>query len=203
MRTRRSIDDIIGLELRNQPSVGRTHKKRAKVPCYCNDCNGKLVLKRTKLLHESSQSQSTTDPLDEMQQDPINPTDEMQQNPTDPTNEMQQDPTGEMQQEDPVDTASEGEPEDQNRQINYEDSEYLFLPRKRRKRHTNRSQVASELTDNGSESSIAETSNYTSGAKTNDEAIVKIFEDYLLPLHQDPIMEEEITNDEQFTWILL
>jgi hypothetical protein len=172
MRTRRSIDDIIGSELRNRPSAGRTRKKRAKVPCYCNDCNGKLVLKRTKLLHESSQSQSTTDPLDEMQQDPI-----------DPTDEMQQDPTGEMQQEDPVDTASEGEPEDQNREINYMDSEYLFLPRKRRKRHTNRSQVASELPDNGSESSIAETSNYTSGAETNDEAIAEIFEDYSPPPH--------------------
>jgi hypothetical protein len=44
MRTRRSIDDIIGSELRNRPSAGRTRKKRAKVPCYCNDCNGKLVL---------------------------------------------------------------------------------------------------------------------------------------------------------------
>ncbi|RGB38354.1 hypothetical protein C1646_755774, partial [Rhizophagus diaphanus] len=28
-------------------------RKRKKVPCYCNNCNGKLVLERTKLLHET------------------------------------------------------------------------------------------------------------------------------------------------------
>ena len=38
----------------------------------------------------------------------------MQQDPIDFTDEMQQDPTGEMQQEDPVNTASEGESEDPN-----------------------------------------------------------------------------------------
>src|SRR5689334_18820322 len=32
-----------------------TRKKRDnKVPCYCNQCNGKLVLKWTKLFHESA-----------------------------------------------------------------------------------------------------------------------------------------------------
>ncbi|GET57973.1 hypothetical protein GLOIN_2v1480991 [Rhizophagus irregularis DAOM 181602=DAOM 197198] len=28
-------------------------RKRKKVLCYCNNCNGKLVLERTKLLHET------------------------------------------------------------------------------------------------------------------------------------------------------
>src|SRR2546423_1663845 len=38
-----------------------TRKKRDnKVPCYCNQCNGKLVLKRTKLFHESAGGLTTT-----------------------------------------------------------------------------------------------------------------------------------------------
>src|SRR5437868_13951047 len=38
-----------------------TRKKRDnKVPCYCNQCNGKLVLKRTKLFHESAGGSTTT-----------------------------------------------------------------------------------------------------------------------------------------------
>jgi hypothetical protein len=190
MRTRRSIDDIIGLEPRNKTSTGRTRKKRTKVPCYCNNCNGKLVLKRTKLLHESNQSKSsTTDPLDEMQQDPIDPLDEIQA-PIGPTDEMQQDP---------INTESEGEhsaAKDQNRHV---DLEYTILPRKRTKRHINRPQVTPELPDRGSESSIDE----TSGAETNDEAIAEVFEDYSPPLYQDPDMEEEVAIDEQFSWILL
>src|SRR6202021_1762184 len=34
--------------------VKPNHKKDNKVPCHCNRCNGKLVLIRTKLFHESA-----------------------------------------------------------------------------------------------------------------------------------------------------
>jgi len=64
MRTRRSVEEIIGSGSRNRPTSERVRKKRAKVPCYCDNCNGKLVLKRTKLIHEArtiTQSQSTSD----------------------------------------------------------------------------------------------------------------------------------------------
>src|SRR6184192_2053232 len=35
-------------------------KRDNKVPYYCNQCNGKLVLKRTKLFHESAGGSTTT-----------------------------------------------------------------------------------------------------------------------------------------------
>src|SRR6185436_1820959 len=42
-----------------QPMLIRK-KRDNKVPCYCNQCNGKLVLKRTKLFHESAGGSTTT-----------------------------------------------------------------------------------------------------------------------------------------------
>ena len=54
MARNRSISSIIGNKPTKRPSQPRsTRKKRDnKVPCYCNKCNGKLVLKRTKLFYE-------------------------------------------------------------------------------------------------------------------------------------------------------
>ena len=61
MARNRSISSIIGNKLTNRPSQPRsTCKKRDnKVPCYCNKCNGKLVLKQTKLFHESAGGSTT------------------------------------------------------------------------------------------------------------------------------------------------
>jgi hypothetical protein len=53
----RSISSIIGnkpTKRPSRPSVRSTRKKDNKVPCHCNKCNGKLVLIRTKLFHESA-----------------------------------------------------------------------------------------------------------------------------------------------------
>jgi hypothetical protein len=192
MRTRRSIEEIIGSGSRNRPTSERVRKKRAKVPCYCDNCNGKLVLKRTKLIHEArtaTQSQSTSDapnPSVEIQHD-----DESEEDVSAPRSE---DPNRQILEE-----------EDPNRQIidddMHVDPEYIFLPRKRTKRHINRQQVPFELPEIISESSIGETTDYTSGAESlgNDE----IFEDYSPPPYQDPDMEEESTINERFSWILL
>ena len=51
MTRKRAISSITGET--NQPSSLWTHQKANKVPCHCSKCKGKLVLKRTKLLHES------------------------------------------------------------------------------------------------------------------------------------------------------
>ena len=61
MARNRSISSIIGNKPTKRPSQPRsTRKKRDnKVPCYCNKCNGKLVLKRTKLFHESAGGSTT------------------------------------------------------------------------------------------------------------------------------------------------
>ena len=61
MTRNRSISSILGNNPTKRPSQPRsTRKKRDnKVPCYCNKCNGKLVLKRTKLFHESASGSTT------------------------------------------------------------------------------------------------------------------------------------------------
>src|SRR5437588_568963 len=61
MGRNRSISSIIGKATRRPSQPMLTCKKRDnKVPCYCNQCNGKLVLKRTKLFHESAGGSTTT-----------------------------------------------------------------------------------------------------------------------------------------------
>ncbi|GET66368.1 uncharacterized protein LOC107327733 [Rhizophagus irregularis DAOM 181602=DAOM 197198] len=60
MMRRRSINQIMGSErIANRLSSRRFSKKRTKVPCYCDKCNGKLVITRTKMLHEAAEN--TTD----------------------------------------------------------------------------------------------------------------------------------------------
>src|SRR5436853_7027244 len=61
MGRNRSISSIIGKMTRQPSQPMLTRKKRDnKVSCYCNQCNGKLVLKRTKLFYESAGSSTTT-----------------------------------------------------------------------------------------------------------------------------------------------
>ena len=61
MARNRSISSIIGKATKRPSQPMLTRKKRDnKVPYYCNQCNGKLVLKRTKLFHESAGSSTTT-----------------------------------------------------------------------------------------------------------------------------------------------
>ena len=61
MARNRSISSIIGNKPTKRPSQPRLTRKQGdnKVPCYCNKCNGKLVLKRTKLFHESAGGSTT------------------------------------------------------------------------------------------------------------------------------------------------
>jgi len=49
----RSIAHIIGLPKTEKRLREKRGRIRSKVPCYCNKCNGKLVLNRTKTLHEA------------------------------------------------------------------------------------------------------------------------------------------------------
>jgi len=54
MTRRRSVSSILGNQKKNERRrSSQKPRKRKKVPCYCNNCNGKLVLERTKLLHET------------------------------------------------------------------------------------------------------------------------------------------------------
>ena len=56
MTRHRSISSIIGERPSRSIRTSTRQKRDKKVPCYCDKCNGKLVLKRTKLFHESSGS---------------------------------------------------------------------------------------------------------------------------------------------------
>src|SRR5215471_19889519 len=57
----KSILSIIGKSRSPRPeSARKKNSNKAKVPCHCNKCNGKLVLKRTKLFHDSSTIQEDT-----------------------------------------------------------------------------------------------------------------------------------------------
>src|SRR5271154_293333 len=54
MTRNRSISSIIGNKSAKRSSRLRSTRKRDnKVSCYYNQCNGKLVLNRTKLFHET------------------------------------------------------------------------------------------------------------------------------------------------------
>ena len=54
-------DDEIGSSNSNQPSTAKIMARtRAKVLCYCNKCDGKLVDSRTKNTHEEKM-ESTSD----------------------------------------------------------------------------------------------------------------------------------------------
>ncbi|CAB4382406.1 unnamed protein product [Rhizophagus irregularis] len=51
---RSSVSSILGNQKKNERRRSfQKPRKRKKVLCYCNNCNGKLVLERTKLLHET------------------------------------------------------------------------------------------------------------------------------------------------------
>src|ERR1043166_10315513 len=61
MARNRSISSIIDNKPTKRPSQSKLTCKKEdnKVPCYCNKCNGKLVLKQTKLFHESAGGSTT------------------------------------------------------------------------------------------------------------------------------------------------
>jgi hypothetical protein len=96
MPRKRTISQIIGSDntAAIRLSSGRTHSKRTKVRCYCGKCNGKLVLKRTKLLHNTPRietpaeiSDEPPEPLNE-QPDPVNEPSEPMNEPSEPLNEL-------------------------------------------------------------------------------------------------------------------
>jgi hypothetical protein len=53
MTRKRSVSSILGKPKNKRGRSFQKSRKRKKVPCYCSNCNGKLVLERTKLLHKT------------------------------------------------------------------------------------------------------------------------------------------------------
>jgi hypothetical protein len=72
MIKRRSVSSILGKPKNKHGYLFQKSRKRKKVLYYCNNCNGKLVLERTKLLREtrsdtnnSNENESSKDKLSE------------------------------------------------------------------------------------------------------------------------------------------
>ena len=189
----RSISNIIGSRSIKRPSgltAGSTRKKRdTKVPCYCNKCNGKLVLKRTKLFHESGTTHrihedSADEPHQNMDEDTGSPL-RTEEGPSPPRTENNS-PTPTL---DPIEAALQATP---------------FLPRRRSRRYRNRPLVTDEISD--SEQTGTNSSDDSGSDHSESLLISENFEDYSPPnynLHQEDDDVTKTTVDEQFAWILL
>ena len=214
----RKISSIVGGGSREQPSrrsLDIRPRKRKKVHCYCNKCNGKLVLKQTKLLHNlenvndlnendsSSENRSTQDTAPEIIG--IEP--------------LQIDDVIRIDDENQASTSAlQGYFENRNQQITEDmntevdtDAKHFFLPHTRVRRTRRANCLTFELADRGSESAVDNMSEFASERNTessledseaNNESYSEIFEDYSPPPYED-IEIEEIPNDDQFLWILL
>ena len=202
----RSIAHITGVEATaNRISSGRKRNKRIKVACYCSNCNGKLVLSRTKIFYESGRN---VPPVIQLPNEPPEIPDVTPEIP---------DETPEIPAEIPdvqviIDESEEGESSTTSRrhnerQITEDNPERNFLPRRRIVRRT--IYHPPELHGIGpDESAIYNTSDSTSNSssdqESNNESTAEVFEDYSSPPYQDdPDIEEETTINDRFSWILL
>ena len=209
----RSIAHITGVEATaNRISSGRKRNKRIKVACYCSNCNGKLVLSRTKIFHESGRN---VPPVIQLPNEPPEIPDVTPEIP-DETPEIPAE-TPEIPAEIPdvqviIDESEEGESSTTSRrhnerQITENNPEHNFLPRRRIVRRT--IYHPPELHGIGpDESAIYNTSDSTSNSlsdqESNNESTAEVFEDYSSPPYQDdPDIEEETTINDRFSWILL
>ena len=219
----RSITHIIGLEKKAERlSSGRISSKRSKVPCHCNKCNGKLILKRTKMLHEVeniNDSKLSSKPLNEIRYAPnvqetldneiryaLNVQETLDTVPGDDKN------IGEVEDSTITEVASvtlagasatqAGEVVETST-IEYNENEYTFMPRRRARKYTSHSQDMPEHSVSEDMSDSGDTETPFGGDESNNETIADIFEDYSPP-DFDPYQEEEETSiDDDFSWILL
>ncbi|CAB4421312.1 unnamed protein product [Rhizophagus irregularis] len=200
MMRRRSINQIIGSErIANRLSSRRFSKKRTKVPCYCDKCNGKLVITRTKMLHEAAEN--TTDSnlnsglasllLINQEEDSTITT--LEENPINedilipPLNE-------EISVITPLEEDSTTIPlneKDNSITPEYNENEYIFLPQRR--------------TEDLSNSDYEKHTNTSSsdGNESDDETFADTFENYSPPDFKSYQEEEKMTIDDKFSWILL
>src|SRR6185437_14107742 len=219
MRRNRSILSIIGKATRRPSQPMLTRKKRDnKVPCYCNQCNGKLVLKRTKLFYESAGGSTTTiqDSGNEqlsaelLAHDAGSPPHletetHLPALGTEITDALRTETSLSPHLETETDSPALGT------------ELHSLIPRRRPRRYT---QVTDDLSDSEAEQYIESSfgkdedsehykrqrTDHDDAAGSNSETnllISETFEDYSPPNFEPPRNEEEPTIDGQFSWILL
>ena len=212
MARNRSISSIIGNKPTKRPSQSRsTRKKRDnKVPCYCNKCNGKLVLKRTKLFHESAGGSTTIrDSGNEQLSAELLVHDAASSPHLEPETGL---PPLETETADALRTETDLPA------LGTEPHSLLSVPRRRPRRYTSYLQVTDDMSDSEVEqyslSEDEDSEHYKRQRIDSDDAagsdsetanllISEIFEDYSTPNYEPPQNEEEPTIDGQFSWILL
>ena len=234
MARNRSISSIIGNKPTKRPSQPRSTRKKKdnKVPCYCNKCNGKLVLKRTKLFHESAGGSTTIQDFGNEQlsaellaHDARSPPHLEPETGLPPLETETGLPALGTETADALRTETSSPPhletETDSPALGTEPHSLLrVVPRRRPRRYTSYSQVTDDMSDSEVEqyieSSLSEdedSEHYKRQRIDSDDAggsdsdtnllISENFEDYSSPNYEPPQNEEEPTIDGQFSWILL
>jgi hypothetical protein len=159
------------------------------VHCYCNKCNGKLVLKRTKLFHDSSTIRETSD--NKSQHD-----DELPSNLDELTLQTDQKQRDTELPESPASPILGEHQETPSLPPN--------VPRKRVKRYINNPQINDDMSDSEDDSEDEQQidPNLNEDNESESDVIAEKFEDYSPPNYR-PHQDEEVTIDDQFAWILL
>src|SRR5215475_704946 len=186
MTRNRSISSIIG---NKRPSVKRTRPTN-KVRCYCNKCNGKLVLKRIKLFHNVESSTTIREDSATSQHN------ELSLNLNEMTLQTQQ-----TQQDELSSNIAELTTQYDTEATS---SNLPNVPRKRVKRYIKKPQINDDMSDSENEQQIRDFNkpNLSEDDENESDVIAEKFEDYSTPnyeLYQDG----EVTIDDQFSWILL
>ena len=188
-----------------------TRKRREKVPCSCDKCNGKFVDPRTKKSHENKKEESTSS--EQIHSDQLTPL---------PTTILPNETPMSQLLVEPLDsTIVISNPLSTQTSNVYEERDFIFLPRKRLKISTIQHTTTAELMKSSSEDSGNDTSNeyitdddiYADESSTqsedssddkndkNDSDFSNNFEDYSHPAFDLPDASELLPQD-QFTWIL-
>ena len=188
----RSISSIIGnkpTKRPSQPSARSTRRRDNKVPCHCNKCNGKLVLIRTKLFHESA---DTTHEDSAVEQPNLDDTG----SPVETRIEMTMVETTD-------DISPNLEMTDDNSMVDDISPNLPSVPRRRPRRYISHPQVTDSEDEQHIESSLNEPEDNESNPPDYDLLISETFEDYSAPKYEPQDEEEEVKIDDQFAWILL
>ncbi|UZO19231.1 uncharacterized protein OCT59_010529 [Rhizophagus irregularis] len=182
-----------------------TRKPRSKVPCYCSNCNGKMIDPRTKERHEQMNS---LEPLNSdkapMSQELVELIDltislEEPQDTTIPLVEPQDTTIS-------IDTYSDND--------TYEEQQYVFLPRKKRSktgilRHiTEVKQVAESTEYDTDDIYTSESSAQEDSPNNDDNEFSSNFENYSHPMFDIPDISDtpnisELPTDELIKGILI
>ncbi|GET64913.1 uncharacterized protein LOC114460739 [Rhizophagus irregularis DAOM 181602=DAOM 197198] len=181
----------------------------------CDKCNGKLVVTRTKMLHEAAEN--TTDSnlnsglasLLLINQEEDSTITSLEENPINedilisPLNE-------EISVITPFEEDSTTIPlneKDNSTTPEYNENEYIFLPRSRTRSYANRPQIMLEHsgTEDLSNSDYEQHTDTSSsdGNESDDGTFADTFENYSPPDFKSYQEEEKTTIDDKFSWILL